>query len=83
MLVFLQELQGIIEKGLDLDLVAWLRDGKPLVEAAKLPATPEELLEFGTSEEVLELLRVETSPLEGGVARVEEATHLDGEVSHG
>lgn len=83
MLIFLQKLQGIIKKGLDLDHVAWLRDGQPLVQAAKLAATPEELLEFGTSEEVLELLGVETTPLKGGVARVEETTHLDGEVSHG
>lgn len=83
MLVFLQELQGVVEEGLDLDLVAWLRDGQPLVKAAKLPATPEELLEVGTCEEGLKLLGVQAAPLEGGVASVEEATHLYGEVSHG
>jgi hypothetical protein len=31
MFVFLQELQGIIEKGLNLDLIAWLRYGEPFV----------------------------------------------------
>lgn len=83
MLVFLQELQGIVKEGLDLDLVAWVRDGQPLVKVAKLSATPEELLEVGTCEEGLQLLGVQATPLEGGVASVEEATHLYGEVSHG